>query len=113
AFSRERDRTFALDSVSQRVTNAISQLYEGVLDTRMLQFGDGILGLARLVRDTARELGREVDLVTAGETTPVDREVLRRLEAPLGHLVRNAVDHGIEPPGERLAAGKAASGTLR
>ena len=107
--SRRRERAFALDSVSQRVSSAVSQLYEGVLDARMLPFGNGIVGLPRLVRDTARELGREVDLVTLGENTPVDREVLRRLDAPLGHLIRNAVDHGIEPPAERAARGKSST----
>jgi two-component system sensor histidine kinase and response regulator WspE len=111
--SRRRERAFALDSVSQRVSSAVSQLYEGVLDARMLPFGDGIVGLPRLVRDTARELGREVDLVTSGENTPVDREVLRRLDAPLGHLIRNAVDHGIESPAERISRGKSARGTIR
>ena len=111
--ARRRDRAFALDSVSQRVSSSVSQLYEGVLDARMLPFGDGIVGLPRLVRDTARELGRQVELVTSGENTPVDREVLRRLDAPLGHLIRNAVDHGIEAPAERIARGKNPRGTIR
>lgn len=113
ALGRRRERAFALDAVSQRVSSAVSQLYEGVLDARMLPFSDGIVGLPRLVRDTARELGRDVELVTAGEMTPVDREVLRRLDAPLGHLIRNAVDHGIESPAERALAGKAPRGTIR
>jgi two-component system sensor histidine kinase and response regulator WspE len=108
-----RERAVALDSVSQRVSSAVSHLYEGVLDARMLPFGDGIVGLPRLVRDTARTLGREVTLVTSGETTPVDREVLRRLDAPLGHLIRNAVDHGIESSHERLERGKPPRGTIR
>jgi len=111
--TRRRESAFALDSVSERVSSAVSQLYEGVLDARMLPFGDGIVGLPRLIRDTARELGRQVDLVTSGENTPVDREVLRRLDAPLGHLIRNAVDHGIEPPDERMARGKSPRGTIR
>ncbi len=108
-----RERGFALDSVSQRVTSAVEHLYEGVLDARMLPFGDGVVGLPRLVRDTARALGREVTLTISGEATPVDREVLRRLDAPLGHLIRNAVDHGIEPGEERLARGKSSRGTIR
>jgi two-component system, chemotaxis family, sensor histidine kinase and response regulator WspE len=108
-----RERAITLDTVSQRVSSAVSHLYEGVLDARMLPFGDGIVGLPRLVRDTARTLGREVTLVTSGEATPVDREVLRRLDAPLGHLIRNAVDHGIEASDERLARGKSARGTIR
>ena len=113
ALSRKRERAFSLDTESQRVSSAISQLYEGILDARMLPFGDGVIGLPRLVRDTARELGREIDLITLGETTPVDREVLRRLDAPLGHLIRNAVDHGIESPDERAAKGKPSRGTIR
>lgn len=113
AMGRRREWAFALGSVSQRVVDAVAQLYEGVLDARMLPFSDGIVGLPRLVRDTARELGREVELVTSGDATPVDREVLRRLEAPLGHLIRNAVDHGIESPGERASAGKSRRGTIR
>jgi two-component system sensor histidine kinase and response regulator WspE len=108
-----RERAFALDSVSQRVSSAVSQLYEAVLDARMLPFGDGIVGLPRLVRDTARALGREVALITSGEATPVDREVLRRLDAPLGHLIRNAVDHGIESAPERVECGKPPRGTIR
>jgi two-component system sensor histidine kinase and response regulator WspE len=108
-----RERAVAMETVSQRVSSAVSHLYEGVLDARMLPFGDGIVGLPRLVRDTARTLGREVTLVISGEATPVDREVLRRLDAPLGHLVRNAVDHGIEPSHERLERGKPPRGTIR
>jgi two-component system sensor histidine kinase and response regulator WspE len=111
--SARREHALALDTVSQRVSSAVSHLYEGVLDARMLPFGDGIVGLPRLVRDTARTLGREVTLITSGETTPVDREVLRRLDAPLGHLIRNAVDHGIEPGHERLEKGKSPRGTIR
>ena len=113
AMGRRRDRAFALDAVSQRVVSAVSQLHEGVLDARMLPFSAGVVGLPRLVRDTARQLGREVDLIISGETTPVDREVLRRLDAPLGHLIRNAVDHGIEPRDERELGGKPVRGTIR
>jgi two-component system, chemotaxis family, sensor histidine kinase and response regulator WspE len=103
----------ALDAVVQRVSDAVGQLYEGVLDSRMRPFGEGVVGLPRMVRDTARTLGRDVDLVIAGDATPVDRELLRRLDALLGHLVRNAVDHGIEPRAERLAWGKEPRGTVR
>ena len=111
--SRRRERAFALDSVSQRVSSSVSQLYEGVLDARMLPFGDGIVGLPRLVRDTARELGRQVELVTSGENTPVDREVLRRLDAPLGHLdsQRGRSRHRVACGAD--AKGKNPRGTIR
>ena len=61
---------------------------------------------ARLVRDLARELGKQARFEVVGETTGVDRDILDRLEAPLNHLIRNALDHGLETPDERRAAGK-------
>ena len=113
AVQRRRDHSAALDTMAQRVSDVVSHLYESVLDVRMRPFGDGVAGMPRMVRDIARELGRDVRLVIAGEGTPVDREVLRRIEAPIGHLLRNAVDHGIEPPESRASEGKAPRGTVR
>jgi two-component system sensor histidine kinase and response regulator WspE len=83
-----------------------------VLRSRMRPFEDGITGFPRLVRDLARELGKQVRFDVVGRDVPVDRDVLERLEAPLNHMLRNALDHGIEPPGERTAAGKAPAGRL-
>ena len=111
--TRRRDRAAELDAVGQRVSDIVSHVYQGVLDARMRPFGDGVAGMPRMLRDTARELGRDVRLVLVGESTPVDREVLRRLEAPLGHLIRNAVDHGIGSPADRERLGKPARGTVR
>jgi two-component system chemotaxis sensor kinase CheA len=65
------------------------------------------------VRDTAMELGKEIRLVLSGEETELDRTVIEEIGDPLIHMLRNAVDHGIEPAAERLAAGKSAAGTLR
>jgi two-component system sensor histidine kinase and response regulator WspE len=110
---RRKERALELDTIGQRVSDIVSHLYEAVLDARMRPFGDGVAGMPRMVRDTARELGRDVRLVMSGENTPVDREVMRRLEAPLGHLIRNAVDHGIELPPDRVSKGKPARGTIR
>ena len=111
--SRRREHAQALDVIGQRVSDAVSSLYQGVLDSRMRPFGDGVAGMPRMLRDTSRELDRDARLIIAGEGTPVDRGVLRRLEAPLGHLIRNAVDHGIESPAERIASGKPQRGTVR
>ena len=108
-----REGAVALDAIGRRVSDVVAHLYDAVLDARMRPFGDGVAGMPRMVRDTARELGRDVRLAIDGESTPVDREVLRRIEAPLGHLIRNAVDHGIEPPATRAAQGKPARGTIR
>lgn len=66
-----------------------------------------------MVRDIAHELGKQVRLEISGERTQVDRDILERLEAPLGHVLRNALDHGLESPPERLAAGKLPEGVIR
>lgn len=89
-----------------------SRLYREVVSSRMRPFRDGVQGLHRLVRDLARGLGKTARLEVVGESTEVDREILDKLEAPLNHLVRNALDHGLETPEERAAAGKPPSGRL-
>src|SRR5207244_5321965 len=66
-----------------------------------------------LGRDMARSLGKQVKLDIDGQHTEVDRDVLEKLEAPLTHLLRNAIDHGIESPAERMAAGKPEQGVVR
>ena len=101
-----------LDLLDRRASDLSRRLYDEALACRMRPFGDGLHGLPRLVRDLARSLGKRAALVVAGENTPVDRELLERLEAPLTHLLRNAVDHGIEPPATRRAAGKPEEGVI-
>lgn len=90
-----------------------TRLYREVLGSRMRPFEEGVRGLSRVVRDVARELDKDVSLVVTGGATGVDRDILEKLEAPLGHIVRNALDHGIEPPAERRAAGKTERAQLR
>ena len=102
-----------LELYTRRAASLSHRLYREVLASRMRPFADGVQGFHRLARDLARQLGKEVKLHISGESTPVDREVLERLEAPLGHLLRNAVDHGMEPPEERERAGKPREGVLR
>jgi two-component system sensor histidine kinase and response regulator WspE len=79
----------------------------------MRPFADGVRAFPRMVRDVGRSLGKQVRLEIVGEATQVDREILEKLDAPLGHLLRNAIDHGIESPAERLAAGKPPEGVVR
>lgn len=107
------DRHTELELFVRRSANLSHRLYREVLTSRMRPFADGTRGFPRLIRDLSRSLGKEIKLEILGEATPVDREVLEKLEAPLTHLLRNAVDHGIESPGERQAAGKPREGTLR
>ena len=80
---------------------------------RVVPFTDATAGLARLVRDLAREAGKQVALEVSAEQVEVDRGLLGTLDDVLRHLVRNAVDHGIETPAERAARGKPATGTVR
>jgi two-component system sensor histidine kinase and response regulator WspE len=107
------DRHGELELYTRRSASLSQRLYQEVLTSRMRPFSDGIPGLARMVRDLSRQLGKEGELKITGESTQVDRDVLERLEAPLGHLLRNAVDHGLEMPEERLAAQKPRKGTIR
>ncbi|MFM0273508.1 hybrid sensor histidine kinase/response regulator [Paraburkholderia aspalathi] len=106
------ERLADLESFDRRSTHLSQQLYDAALQCRMRPFGDGTSGLARMVRDVARSLGKKVRWQLIGESTQVDRDILDLLEAPLGHMLRNAIDHGIEAPAVRLACGKPEEGTL-
>lgn len=89
------------------------RLYRDAMTTRMRPFADGVHGFPRMVRDVARQLNKTVEFVIEGGNVGVDREILEKLEAPLNHLLRNALDHGIEGAEERVANGKPARATLR
>jgi two-component system, chemotaxis family, sensor histidine kinase and response regulator WspE len=89
-----------------------SRLHHEVLTSRMRPLADGIRGFPRMVRDVSRSLGKQVRLDIRGDQTGVDRDILEKLEAPLSHLIRNAIDHGIEPADRREAAGKPPTGTI-
>ncbi|AQH00639.1 hybrid sensor histidine kinase/response regulator [Burkholderia sp. KK1] len=106
------ERLAELENYDRRSTHLAQQIYDEALACRMRPFVDATGGFARMVRDVARGLGRDVRLVIAGETTQVDRDILDLLDAPLGHLLRNAVDHGIEEPSLRRALGKPETGTI-
>ena len=90
-----------------------SRLYREVILSRMRPFADVAHGFPRMVRDLARRLDKKVSLEIVGEATEVDRDILDQLEAPLTHLLRNAVDHGLEPAEKRQAAGKTETGVIR
>ncbi|WP_300458614.1 chemotaxis protein CheA [uncultured Nocardioides sp.] len=110
-------RTEAADDVelvraSQRLDLVASELQESVMRTRMQPIGQVWSKMPRIVRDLAHQLGREVDLEMDGHDTELDRSLLEALKGPLAHLVRNSLDHGIEPPPARAAAGKPTAGRL-
>ena len=106
-------RLVEIENFDRRAANLSHRLYDGALACHMRPFADGVQAYPRMVRDLARALGKEVRLTLVGEDTQVDRNILEKLDAPLGHLLRNALDHGIESPAERVAAGKPPEGALR
>lgn len=106
-------KTAELDEFAWQASQRAQVLYDTALACRMRPFADVLSGQARMVRDLGRSLGKQVRLEIEGEKTQVDRDVLEKLEAPLTHLLRNAVDHGIESPELRILAGKPAEGLIR
>ena len=90
----------------------IRELQESVMRVRMLPVGTVFSRFPRLVRDLSTRLGKKIRLQLSGEQTELDKTVLEKIGDPLVHLVRNSVDHGIEPPAARLAAGKGEEGTV-
>ncbi len=101
-----------LDDYECRSQGLAKRLNSEVISSRMQPFMDGVQGFQRMVRDVARSLGKNVNFIIRGQTTPVDREILAKIEAPLNHLLRNAIDHGIEDPACRQQAGKPEQATL-
>ncbi|WP_136515326.1 chemotaxis protein CheA [Geomonas edaphica] len=98
--------------LSKRLNFVTSELQMQVLKMRMLPVEKVFKKFPRIVRNLARDLGKEVDLIIYGEETELDRSVVDEIGDPLIHLIRNALDHGLETPDERLAAGKGRTGTV-
>jgi two-component system, chemotaxis family, sensor histidine kinase and response regulator WspE len=106
----ERQADFEI--FAQKSNQLADRLYRQVIATQMRPFSDVGQGFPRMVRDLGRQLGKQVRLRVSGQTTLVDRDILDRLETPLTHLLRNAIDHGIETPELRQMRGKPSQGTI-
>jgi len=109
-------RSEAVEKLIEAVTSldrTVSDLQVAVMKLRMQPIRKIFSKFPRVVRDLARKLGKKVQLIIEGEDTELDRSILDKLEDPLIHLVRNGVDHGIEPPEERVKEGKPETGTIR
>ncbi len=102
-----------LNESIQEQGRLINQLQEAIMSTRMVAIGQVFSRFRRVVRDLSKERQKQVRLVVNGEETELDKKIIDQIGDPLTHMVRNAVDHGIESPQERVAAGKPAEGTLR
>jgi two-component system chemotaxis sensor kinase CheA len=102
-----------LKSIAEDLGRLSAGLRDTTMGIRMVPIGTLFARFRRLVHDLSRELGKEIELVTVGEETELDKTMIERLGDPLVHLIRNAVDHGLEPAEQRRAAGKPVRGTVR
>lgn len=107
-----QSRQGALIEANQAVGGLIEEIRNSTLQLRMVPIGETFSRFRRVVRDTAAELGKDVSLELIGTDTELDKSVVERITDPLMHVVRNALDHGLEPPAERVAAGKPPQGRL-
>ncbi len=103
----------ALAESTSVITMLVEQIRDSALQLRMVQIGETFNRFQRVVRDTSHELGKEIELVISGSEAELDKSVVEKLGDPLMHLVRNALDHGIEAPDIRVSKGKPARGTLK
>ena len=102
-----------LAHIAEEVERLTSELRDSTLDIRMMPIGSTFSKFRRLVRDLSQQLGKEVEILTEGANTELDKTVIERLNDPLVHIIRNSIDHGIESPETRLAAGKPRQGTVQ
>lgn len=107
------DQVRALTETAQHIEKIVDSLHERMMQARMLPVGLLFSKFPRLVRDLSRSLNKSIRLELEGEDTEIDRSVIEQIKDPLVHLIRNACDHGIESPEDRVAAGKPALSTLR
>ncbi len=113
AGKNDSETLHALDQAVSQLDLLVSDLQNSVMKTRMQPIGRLFQKYPRIARDLARQLGKDVELVLAGEETEVDKTMIEDLADPLIHLIRNAVDHGVEMPEQRAAAGKPAKSLVR
>ncbi|WP_419896855.1 chemotaxis protein CheA [Roseomonas sp. USHLN139] len=113
ALERLRRVQDSMEAAESRLTLSLRRLDEAVMELRVVPIGTLFSRLPRVARAVARASGKEVELLLEGQEVAIDRSLVELLADPLLHLVRNAVDHGIEDPAARAAAGKPARGTLK
>jgi two-component system chemotaxis sensor kinase CheA len=101
-----------LSLIAEQFERLVAQLRDNTMSIRMLPIGSTFSRFRRVVRDLSAELGKEIELATEGAETELDKTVIEKLNDPLVHIIRNSVDHGIESPDDRVAAGKERCGTV-
>ncbi len=110
---KEDELVQALRETSAHVVKVVDELQEEIMKARMLPIGTVLNGFPRMVRDLSLKMKKKVEFIVDGQDTEIDRTVIERIRDPLVHLLRNSIDHGIETPEERIAAGKPEAGTLK
>jgi len=110
---RERSADPELDNVFERLSTCVADMRDVISKTRMQRVDRLFAAIPRMVRDLGRELGKRIDLTLEGGDVEMDREMVEMVVDPLTHIVRNSIDHGIETPERRVAAGKPEAGRLR
>jgi len=103
----------SLSNISSQITLVTTDLQMAIMKTRMVEIGKVFNKFPRIVRDICRDLNKEVNLVIEGAETELDKSIVEEINEPFVHLIRNAIDHGIEPPAERIQKGKNRTGTLK
>ncbi len=109
----ELTRNAVLIELMEEMGELVEQIRDRALNLRMVPIGEVFQRFPRVVRDVSRELGKQIELSISGAETELDKSMVEKLTDPLMHIVRNAMDHGIESVAERQAAGKPAQGTLK
>ena len=108
----KRTRNLELMERNSTLADLVEQVRDSALQLRMVKIGATFNRFKRVVHDVARELGKDIELAVSGEDTELDKTVVEKIGDPLMHLVRNAIDHGIDSPERRAARGKPATGTV-
>lgn len=102
-----------LTSISEEVERLTAELHDSAMNIRMVPIGSTFSKFRRLVRDLSTDLGRDINLIMEGAETELDKTVMDQLNDPIVHIIRNSIDHGIERPEDREAAGKNKQGTIK
>ena len=108
----QRYRLTELDEAAAHMSGLVSEIRDSALQLRMVAIGETFSRFKRVVRDVSTELNKQIELVVTGGETELDKALVEKINDPLTHLIRNALDHGIELPEQRLASGKPAQGNI-
>jgi len=108
----DTDDNIELIEAADTLTSMLEEIRTGVMDIRMVQVGSSFKKLRRIVNDTAKNLGKNIEFVISGEETELDKSVVEKISDPLIHMLRNSIDHGIESVEQRLACGKKEQGRI-